>query len=275
MITNTKIGNYGRLGNQLFQYAILIVIREKLGFELKIPNIENAKWHGQDCLLDNFNIKYEVLSSDDKIENTFEEKKQYDVDVFNIKDNTNLIGYYGDNRYLIGYEKIIIEELTPKENFMTKSKIIIDEIKNKNKNFKIISLHVRRGDTDLSIYEGKLEESKWGNYLNKCKKIFGSECKFLVFTGGSRTDDTSEDYNWCKKNLIGDEYLFLEENSTMIDFCCMLNCDGHILAPTSTLSWWVGFLNLSKNKKILAPRLYKFMLKEPENGFYPEKFILI
>jgi hypothetical protein len=275
MITNTKIGNYGRLGNQLFQYAILIVLREKFGYEIKLPNLEDKKWHGQKCLLNNFNINYKIITQSDKIEHTFEEKKKYDLDVFNIKDNTNITGYYGDNRYLIGYENIIIEELTPKDSFMMEAKNIVNEIKNKNKDYKIISLHVRRGDTDLSIYEGKLEESTWGKYLHECKKIFGVNCKFLVFTGGNRNDNTSEDYNWCRENLLGEDYLFLEENSTMIDFCCMLNCDGHVLAPTSTLSWWVGFLNQNRNKKIVAPRLYKFMSKEPEKGFYPEKFILV
>ena len=47
MITFSKLGKYGRLGNQLFQYAILIVIREKIGYEIKLHDLSKTVWHGQ------------------------------------------------------------------------------------------------------------------------------------------------------------------------------------------------------------------------------------
>ncbi|MCF8135313.1 MAG: alpha-1,2-fucosyltransferase [Synechococcus lacustris] len=276
MITFSKLGKYGRLGNQLFQYAILIVIREKIGYEIKLHDLSKTVWHGQKNLLNNFNLKYENIEESDKVEFLFEEKKNFDIDVFNIKDNTDLFGYFGDYRYLKGYEDKIIEELTPKNELLIKSKSIIDEIKIKHKNYKIISLHLRRGDTDLSIYDGPIDKSIWGKYFSNAKLKFSNQkCKFLVFTGGSRNEDPKSDYLWCKNNLIGDDFIFIEENSTIFDFCTMLCCDGHILAPTSTLSWWVGFLNKDKCKITVAPKYYKFLKHEPEDGFYPDFFELV
>jgi hypothetical protein len=144
-----------------------------------------------------------------------------------------------------------------------------------------VSLHLRRGDSDLNMYgEGKLDvNSDWYKYFLDAKKHFyNKKVKFFVFTGGSRLGDGIEDdYTWCKNNLIGDEYVFFDySKSTINDFVLMYLCDHHILSPISTLSWWVGFLNKKKNNKlIIAPKKYYFLKKEMEDGFYPNNFILI
>ncbi len=56
MITFTQLGKYGRLGNQLFQYAALRGIALEKNLEAKIPDFNNSHWHGQKCVLDNFNL---------------------------------------------------------------------------------------------------------------------------------------------------------------------------------------------------------------------------
>ena len=38
MITFAQLGRYGRLGNQLFQYAMLKSVSLATGYEMKIPN---------------------------------------------------------------------------------------------------------------------------------------------------------------------------------------------------------------------------------------------
>ena len=56
MITNLKIGNHGRLGNQFFQYAILRAISEKNGFKIILPENKDTIFHGQKFLLKKFNL---------------------------------------------------------------------------------------------------------------------------------------------------------------------------------------------------------------------------
>ena len=57
MITFYELGQLGRLGNQLFQYAALRSLGIERGYEVKIPNPQTRTWHGQQCLLSQFNIE--------------------------------------------------------------------------------------------------------------------------------------------------------------------------------------------------------------------------
>jgi hypothetical protein len=65
MITFHKLGELGRLGNQLFQYAALKGLALKNGYEVKIPNPQTMSWHGQTSLLDKFNIECEYATQYD------------------------------------------------------------------------------------------------------------------------------------------------------------------------------------------------------------------
>ena len=66
MITFLELGRYGRLGNQLFQYAMLKSVSLARGYEIKVPNLDEQEWHGQKCLLNMFNIKCDYLTDKDK-----------------------------------------------------------------------------------------------------------------------------------------------------------------------------------------------------------------
>ena len=65
MITFIHLGALGRLGNQMFQYAALRGLGLARGYETKIPNIGERTWHGQKCLLQNFNIEVECVEEED------------------------------------------------------------------------------------------------------------------------------------------------------------------------------------------------------------------
>jgi hypothetical protein len=284
MITFTALGQYGRLGNQLFQYAILLVVGAKRGYEIKISLLNNKYWHGQKCLLNNFNITAKELTTDDLIKHEYIEKEvdyfKYNPEIFNIQDNTNIFGFFQNYQYYKNHENLIIRELTPKDEIIQKNKEILLKIKEKYPDYLIVSLHIRRGDTKLTMYgnENILDvNSKWFQYFSRAKKIFeGKKCKFLVFTGGNRTtDDPTSDYIWCKNNLKTDEYIYWKyENTTINDFTLMYLSDAHILSPISSLSWWIGFLNKNNNKIIVSPEKYRFLEEKMEDGFYPPNFIL-
>lgn len=285
MITFNKLGEYGRLGNQLFQYAILVAVSEKTGYEIKLPNYNNKTWHGQKCLLNNFNISAGYIENH-KIVNNYIEKPNnnyiFDSNVFKVKDNTNFHGFFQNYLYYVDCVDKLIEELTPKKEIIDLNLKRLNKIKRRYKDHDIISLHIRRGDTNLKMFGNGQDfdkSSKWYRYLESVKEVFkGKKVKYLVFTGGDRkTDDPNNDYNWCRRNLNTDEYIYHDfDNQTINDFTLMYLCDGHVLSPTSTLSWWVGFLNIRKiGKFIVAPKKYYFLEKEMNEGFYPEKFILV
>ena len=286
MITFSQLGNYGRLGNQLFQYAILVAISNKRGYEIKIPNFNNNEWHHQKCLLNNFNISANFVGENDKIKYNYYESNGFNYSyiprIFDVLDDTNIHGFFQNHEYYKDCEDILIKELMPKENIIQNNLKIMNEIKSKYIGYDIVSLHLRRGDTQLNMYGNDLNNldvnSKWYKYFIEAKKQFqNKKIKFMVFTGGKRAKIDNGDYSWCKKNLVGDDFIYFDyERSVINDFTLMLLCDHHILSPISTLSWWVGFLNKKKaNKLIIAPKKYYFLEKELEIGFYPNNFILI
>ncbi len=45
MVTFHRLGENGRLGNQLFQYAALKGLATKNGYKMKIPNPQTMSWH--------------------------------------------------------------------------------------------------------------------------------------------------------------------------------------------------------------------------------------
>ena len=61
MITFSKLGKLGRLGNQLFQYAAIRGLSIKNSYEFKIPKVVK-NFHGQEYLLNNFSIPEDKFS---------------------------------------------------------------------------------------------------------------------------------------------------------------------------------------------------------------------
>jgi len=182
MITFNEMGHKGRLGNQLFQYAILLAVGAKNNYEVRIPKIQGRVWHGQQCLLNNFNITAKEFNG--KSANMYSEKEadwfKYNPDVFNIPDNTNISGFFQNYQYYKDYRDLIKKELTLKKNVIDRNKKIFSEIKSKHSGYTIVSLHLRRGDTDLGMYGGdRLDmKSRWGVFWDSARKILGDKCKF-------------------------------------------------------------------------------------------------
>jgi len=49
MITFHELGRAGRLGNQLYQYALLKGVSVKTGHPIHLPDLSKRVWHGQQC----------------------------------------------------------------------------------------------------------------------------------------------------------------------------------------------------------------------------------
>lgn len=284
MITFHKLGELGRLGNQLFQYAALKGLAVKTGYEMKIPNPNGMNWHGQNCLLDRFNIECDYLTQEDlnTLQNLYEEPtwQKYDENFFNLPDNTTIEGFFQSTFYFEHIEEQIKKELTPKDEYLIPAKQYIQQLKDKY-NCEIVSVHVRRGDNMTNGQTGLIQAFEPGGmyetYFNKAKKVFdGKNVKFLVFTGGQRfNEDNKTDVEWCKEFFVGDEFLFSEGRPQIEDFSLIMSCDHNILSHASSFGWWAAYVNQNPNKVVVAPEYYSPdspTLKRPK--FYPKEFIL-
>tara|TARA_Y100001938_G_scaffold150744_1_gene243168 strand:- start:1696 stop:2553 length:858 start_codon:yes stop_codon:yes gene_type:complete len=285
MITFLQLGKLGRLGNQLFQYAALRGLSLKNNYEFKLPQLNDASWHGQKCLLDKFNIKKSFLLPEDTIKLKYSYSEPdwsiIDKNFFKIPDNTSIDGFFQSLFYFAGFEDIIKQELTPCEPHMRKASNYIETLKSEN-NCEIVSVHVRRGD---NMTNGQQELIKayepnglYEQYFNKAKAFFsGKNVKFLVFTGGQRfNEDNSDDVAWCRNFFRGDEFIFSEGQDQIDDLCSIISCDHNILSHASSFGWWGAFLNRNPQKTVVAPEFY-----HPDHpnlirkNFYPSKYILV
>jgi len=298
MITFYQLGMLGRLGNQMFQYAALRSLGLENGYETKIPNPIDRKWHGQNCLLGNFNIKVPYLEEMDilKLKNSYSEPDymKYDENFYNVPDNTNITGFFQSTLYFKKHAEEIKQELQPEKTFLDSANKQIHFLKEKNPGCEIVSLHLRRGDNtdntdpnqvELNNSYGKQgtislrKDSFYYQYFNNAKKVFENKnVKFLVFTGGKRgEEDNLEDVKWCKQNFQGDDFLFSEGKTAMEDFSLIMSCDHNIMSHVSSFGWWAAYLNNNKNKTVVAPIKYHpdRLYMDYRLGFYPEGWTLV
>lgn len=277
MITFSNIGNYGRLGNQLFQIALLKVVSLKTGYDIVLPKDTNRRnHHGQNCLLNNFKFKT-IKYGDPIIKYSYSEKSEwnYDERVFKVPDNTDFFGFFQNQKYYSPYQTELVEEFE-----------LIDEIQNKIEsilktcNNNTVSLHVRRGDlTDGT----NPPHAEWGNdvsensivinYYKKALSLVPENSTVFLFTGGSRSNDNSSDFDWCKKNFKDSRLVFVDFLNDIESFALMKSCDYNITSFVSSFSWWASFLN--KNKNIIAPLNFYPGSKIDVKDYYIENWNLI
>jgi len=296
MITFGQLGTHGRLGNQLFQYAALKSLGLKKGYQVKIPYLPRATWHGQGCLLNNFNLEAEYLVPDDihKIQFQYTEPNHnaFDETFFSLGDNTSIHGFFQFTDYFKDYESELRREFTPKKNFIDASQKILDPFRTGG--YEVVSVHIRRGDmmthmytdTGVSPYEvfGREDifdsSTIFGRYLTEAIKHFeGQKVKFLVFAGGKRDGDDSEDIAYIKKVINRDDFYISESNDPMLDFVTIMSCDHNITCHQSSYGWWAAHLNDNPHKIVTSPENYFFLCEETnkrtKKGHFPDGWKIV
>lgn len=241
MLSFNYLGNLGRLGNQMFQYASLKGIAKNNQYDFIIPSknffgtVDSNVKKGiciYDCFeLSSFNIgitQYETLG-----ESTF----GFDKNIYNnCPDNRDLLGYFQCEKYFENIEQEIRKDFTFKNDIIEVSNEIFEQL---FENTKVISLHVRRGDylTNPNHPIQSLE------YYQSALSYFDSNLSVIIF---------SDDPQWCDQQEIfqPDRFFISEEGDTAVDLCLMSMCNYHIIA-NSSYSWWGSYL--AKSEKTVAP----------------------
>jgi len=244
MISFNQLGNLGRLGNQMFQYASLRGIAANRGFDFCIPpqhvfgeidpNVKNSKT--------NIHTVFD-LSKCNKVGNPIlyerveESGYHFDENIFNnCPDNVDLYGYFQSEKYFRNIKEDI------KKNFLFNPEIVTacKEFIKKTINSEVISLHIRRGDyLNLQDFHQTLSIEYYEKALDKLPNV-----PVIIF---------SDDIEWASTQHLfdGDRFYISESNTTDFDMCLMTMCDYHIIA-NSSFSWWGAWL--SQSKKVIAPK---------------------
>lgn len=244
MLSFNNIGNLGRLGNQMFQYASLKGIAKNRGFDFCIPprevfgkfdrNVKNDKF----CIYDVFDLEKSniVQLTGNKV--IRETGFNFDKNLFeNCDDNVDLLGYFQSEKYFHHISDNIREDFLFKDEIYNECKSFYDD---NFSNSKVVSLHVRRGDY-LSNPNHPVQEL---DYYKKSIEIFDEFIPVLIF---------SDDPSWCEEQYIfKDDRFFISQGGDPIsDLCIMTLCNYHIIA-NSSYSWWGSWL--AKSEKTIAPK---------------------
>jgi len=122
----------------------------------------------------------------------------------------------------------------------------------------------------------------FGNYLNKSMDFFtNKKVKYLVFAGGKRNGDDSEDIQYIKKVFKGKDFIISDSNDPMVDFTTIMSCDHNITCHQSTFGWWAAYLNENPNKIVTSPEHYFFLYSRErndqriQNGHFPKDWNII
>lgn len=241
MITFLHLGQHGRLGNQMFQYALLLGISEKNGYSFAIPKEHHSL---KEC----FNIKCKAYSFNDadKIVKNLKFYREtyfhFNEIVFNLLDDMIYVGNFQTEKYFKHCESSVREQFSFKQDIYDASKQFIQS--NRKQDKKLVSVHVRRGDYLTRPHEHPVQTLEW--YKIAFDKFNKQETRFIVF---------SDDLKWCKENFsnLDLDIVYSNLSSNYEDLCAMTLCDSNIIA-NSSFSWWGAWLNNNPDKVVIAPK---------------------
>lgn len=246
MITFSRLGFQGQLGNQMFQYALLLGVADRTGYEIRIPKTFKGRKKYGFVELKPFNITSKTLNVDHymrtcyNIFNKFvEQSHTFDPRVFEQPDNTDYSGYFQTEKYFSHVRDKIREEFRFDPGIENPTLEYIKSIRQGS----IISVHVRRGDYLQTPQTFHVLSKDYFERVMDHPELPQNK-QFLVF---------SDDIPWCKENLKSKHRIDFSPFSThWQDMCAMTFCDAHIISGSS-FSWWGAWLSHSRPNVVIAP----------------------
>ena len=232
MITFVALGNYGRLGNQMFQVAATLAAASRTGSKACFPKGSSAQ--------DTFELSDCAFLEDIQLDFGYSEKSfEFDPNIFLVHPNVNIHGYFQSEKYFIDSEDIIKRNFQFRPEIKEKAASLISKIGDN-----ICAVHVRRGDYLNLQHVHKPPGNEYYEDAIKTISEHSKNTKFLIF---------SDDIEWCKSSEVFINCLFSEQTDDRIELCMMTLCDSHIIA-NSSFSWWGA--RLAKSKMTIAPAVW-------------------
>ena len=228
----------GGLGNQLFQMcaAISLALLNDDNYAFDVNNHHLPK-QGNKCLHYEKNIFRNIKFDTGLLVKYVHHEPHFHYKKINYLPNLGLMGYFQSEKYFKDCESTIRElfSIDDQSRDIIKNKygVILEN--------KTVAVHVRRGDY-LKFADHHPVCTL--DYYHKAINLFDDDSVFLIF---------SDDIEWCKEKFVGDRFIFMENNEDYIDFYLISLCN-HVILSNSSFSWWGAWLNVNKDKKIIAPK---------------------
>jgi len=242
MIGLNYLGRMGQLGNQMFQYAALMGVADKHGYQYTIPDHKERIKDSLGNILrielfDAFNITPHqtgyLLADGVQSELHFHFDQEF---LDKCPDNVSLVGYFQSEKYFKHIEDKVRNEFSFKREHLEVCEPHRPHMQGR------ISLHIRRGDFLInSLNHHNLSMRYYENAL----KEFPEDQDVMIF---------SDDPMWCKDQELfaSDRFSVCDSGNPYVDLCLMSMCSDFIIA-NSTFSWWGAWLSRAKDKIVVYP----------------------
>ena len=149
MLAFNQMGNLGRLGNQMFQYAAVRGISAMRGYEFGIPPFESKRVDNYSLhrafTLDSVGRSNLAVLDRGHAPIVVEKHFEFDEELHKMCPNdVSLFGFFQTEKYFKNIEMDIRRDFTFHESILTPCKEMIDSLDEAP-----LFLHVRRGDPNL------------------------------------------------------------------------------------------------------------------------------
>lgn len=267
---------YGGLGNQMFQYALAVALKNEYPNEkiaLDISTFKGTVAHNGFELFDVFNVSIRELASIRQIlkltvysvsdyrqrlyRKLLPKRKTEIIESYCFQFIENIFvpgdgyydGYWQCSCYFKKYKTLLQQEFSLRNELDTRNKLMYDKILSESNS---VGIHVRRGDyLNAGLYSGICTMDYYVNAVSKAREIASGPLNIYIF---------SNDMKWSAENLSGlfhvdDNVIFVDWNtgkSSYKDMNLMSACQINIIA-NSSFSWWAAYLNSRNNNTVIAP----------------------
>ncbi len=268
---------YGGLGNVMFTYALVCAYRQRgvksflfvsdanlehNGYELESVFPKTDQWKGLNSMQRFYygimqrlrNVGYKKQHFPHKIifypfsDLHYDQSPVYFFpEVFaNLDKNEYLIGLFQSYKYFDDFRDVILDEFQfDISRLSDATRAAAEQVQKCNS----VSIHVRRGDYMNGYYYNLLGKVCDLNYYKRAIELIKRRVenpRFFIF---------SDDKEYVANNLNIDSAVFIDFNSgkdSWQDMYLMSQCNHHIIA-NSTFSWWGAWLDVHKDKIVVAP----------------------
>ncbi len=235
MITFTDLGLFSYLGNELFQYAALLGVAERRGFDARLPP---ATQHRLGTLIDFDTPTYtteELRSLRYRFAQVYP-AYGFEPALEDIPDGCDLNGYFQSRRH---FPERLRDEFRLRDDVCAQVDGMWSRL---NPVRPVVGFHVRRGD---SVGSGHWLSLGKAGYFERAKAHFADmDVDFLV---------VSDDPQWCVDNLADHETQVAEPAPAPIHLALLARCD-HLIIANSTFSWWAAWFQEPRAGVVVAPR---------------------
>lgn len=251
MITFSKLSQYGRLGNILFQVAAMFGFAKKYNVILTLPDWDYLPY------FPNLNWIKTPMQGKQINEVAFHATPEY-YDSLDWSTNMDFLGYFQSPKYfptnvkdLFAFDPDFVKAC--REPFLEAFKK------------PTIAIHVRRGDYIENPCYVNLPPT---HYILALEENFPDwrNCNLLFF---------SDDIEYCRIHYQCLPNAFFSDNFVDIaDLCLMSQCD-HFIIANSSFSWWAAWLAEKEGTKVVYPvRHFAGKLKNNSTrDLYPANWI--